>query len=147
MVNEILNELIKFISPVRYFFLHPLKNNYYWVDYNKLENSEKEKINYFSNYDSEGIFYLLKQMMSELEQISDKLDIPLLQTSEERIIQTLNSKKHIMSMLQDYKNNRSLEFSCMYDSFKLISDILGLDIPLIDNLNHLIRLKEKVSKI
>jgi len=55
MINEILNELIKYISPIRYFFLQPLKNNYYWVDYNKLENSEKEKINYFSNYDSEGM--------------------------------------------------------------------------------------------
>ena len=55
MASEILNELIKYISPIRYFFLKPLKNNYYWVDYYKLEKSEKEKINYFSNYSSEGM--------------------------------------------------------------------------------------------
>ena len=55
MINQILNQLIKYISPVRYFFLRPLKNNSYWVDYHKLENSEKKIIDYCTIYDSEGI--------------------------------------------------------------------------------------------
>ena len=50
MVNEILNDTIKFISPIKYYFLKPIKNNYYWVDYNKLKKFEKRKINHFSNY-------------------------------------------------------------------------------------------------
>lgn len=52
LIGVTFNELIKFINPTKYFFLQPIKNNYYWVDYNKLEQFEKETVKHFSNYSS-----------------------------------------------------------------------------------------------
>ena len=71
----------------------------------------------------------IRKIMIEGEQIPNILNIPISQSIEARIDQTLSSTKHTMSMLHDYRLGRPIELSHLWDSFDRVSDILGIDLP------------------
>lgn len=68
----------------------------------------------------------VRKIMEEGDQILRTLNIPIIQSVEDRITQTLSSSKHTMSMLHDYRTGHPIELSYHWDGFKKISDILGV---------------------
>jgi len=71
----------------------------------------------------------ISKIMLEGDQILQALNIPIIQSVESRITQTLSSTKHTMSMLHDFKNGRPVELKFLWDGFESISTILGIDMP------------------
>ena len=68
----------------------------------------------------------VRKIMEEGDQILRTLNIPIIQSVEDRITQTLSSSKHTMSMLHDYRTGHPIELSYHWDGFKKISEILGV---------------------
>ena len=68
--------------------------------------------------------------MSEFDAIITSLKIPLFQTIDERVNQTLKSTKHTMSMLTDYKRNKKVEINYSWKNLKLLLDLTGNKAPL-----------------
>ncbi len=57
------------------------------------------------------------KMLSEGDKILKKNDIKIYQSPESRVIQTLKSKKHTMSMLYAYQNKKEIELKVLWKSF------------------------------
>ncbi len=66
-------------------------------------------------------------IMNESEKILHKNNIRIYQSAENRIIQTLRSKTHTMSMLYSYLNNRKIEIYPLSESFLNYGKILNVD--------------------
>ena len=62
------------------------------------------------------IFHILK----EGDQLIKNLNIPINQSIQSRINQTLSSSEHTMSMLTDYRNKKKVEISFIWNSFTSI---------------------------
>lgn len=71
----------------------------------------------------------VSKIMLEGDLILDALNIPIIQSVQSRITQTLSSTKHTMSMLHDYKNGRPVELEYLWEGFVGISRILGIGMP------------------
>ena len=71
----------------------------------------------------------IAKIMLEGDQILLALNIPIIQSVQSRITQTLSSTKHTMSMLHDYKNGNPVELKYLWEGFDSISTILGIDMP------------------
>jgi len=71
----------------------------------------------------------IKKIMLEGDQILLSLNIPIIQSVNSRITQTLSSTKHTMSMLHDFKSGKPVELEYLWDGFEKISTILGIDMP------------------
>jgi len=69
------------------------------------------------------------KIMFEGDHILEALNIPIIQSIESRISQTLSSTKHTLSMLHDYQNGKPTELQYLWDGFDRISTILGIDMP------------------
>ena len=54
MTNKISNFLFSIIKPIWYLNLENDENQYYWVDYRKLNQNEKTIIDYCEAYESEN---------------------------------------------------------------------------------------------
>lgn len=72
----------------------------------------------------------LRSIMAELEQLSEKFALPLDQTADERIFQTLASRAHTMSMLHDLNQGNDLEAGPLFASFAAVAGLVGVSLPL-----------------
>jgi len=69
----------------------------------------------------------VRKIMLEGDQILDALNIPIVQSVEDRITQTLSSTEHTMSMLNDYKSGNQIELSYLWESFNSVCKIIGVE--------------------
>jgi ketopantoate reductase len=65
----------------------------------------------------------ITSILKEGDLFLKKFKIKILQTSKSRIIQTLKSSKHIMSMLNAKRQGKKNELSKLYRNFKLTEDL------------------------
>ena len=72
--------------------------------------------------------------MQEAEQIPHKIDLPIFQSIDDRISQTLSSTVHTMSMLGDYKIGKRPELDHLWESFKSLCKILDVKMDFTDSL-------------
>ena len=68
------------------------------------------------------------KIMIEGDEILRSLNIPIIQSVQSRIDQTLSSTKHTMSVLHAFQNKKPIELKHQWDSFSRISKVLGLDL-------------------
>lgn len=73
--------------------------------------------------------YSISKIMLEGDQILESLNIPIIQSVQSRISQTLSSTKHTMSMLYAYQSGKPIELKDQWDSFHRIAMIVGVDMP------------------
>ena len=107
--------------------ISPNVDNIYSEIYGKVINSfafnlialDTEFNNYQLKNDSNSI-NSIKRVMSEFDKIILSLKIPIFQTIEERIMQTLKSTKHTLSMLADYKLNKPVEINYSWKNLALL---------------------------
>lgn len=71
----------------------------------------------------------VKTIMLEGDQILELLGIPIIQSVESRINQTLSSTKHTMSMLHAFQNGKPIELGYQWGNFDKISKVLGIEMP------------------
>ncbi len=57
------------------------------------------------------------KILSEGDKILKKYNIKIYQSPKSRIVQTLKSKKHTMSMLHAYQNKKDIELKMLWESF------------------------------
>ncbi len=88
-----------------------------------------EHNNYEMNQDEE-CKDTIRRIMEEGDKILTALDLPVIQSIESRITQTLSSTKHTMSMLYDYLSGKPVELEYIWDGFEYILKQLDLDMPL-----------------
>jgi 2-dehydropantoate 2-reductase len=69
----------------------------------------------------------IRKIMTEGDQILEILGIPIIQSIEDRIRQTLSSTKHTMSMLNDYRNGQQVELDYLWEGFNSFCKILKTD--------------------
>ena len=86
-------------------------------------------------------------VMAELEQLAVLMELPLFQTAEERIEQTLASRAHTMSMLHDLQVGKELEAFDLFDSFEALSELTGVDLPLTRALVQLASVRKHVVQL
>lgn len=67
------------------------------------------------------------KILTEGDQILNSMNIPIIQSVEDRISQTLSSTKHTMSMLHDFKLGRTIELDFIWEGLNCVSKILGVD--------------------
>ena len=70
----------------------------------------------------------ISKIMIEGDEILRSLNIPIIQSVQSRIDQTLSSTKHTMSMLHAFQNKKPIELKHQWDSFSGISKVLGLEL-------------------
>jgi len=68
----------------------------------------------------------IRKIMQEADQILITMKLPILQTIDERITQTLSSTHHTMSMLHDYRVGKPIELGYIWDGFDPIAKALGI---------------------
>ena len=68
----------------------------------------------------------IRKIMEEADQILTVMNLPILQTIDERISQTLSSTHHTMSMLHDYRVGKPIELGYIWDGFEPIAKALGI---------------------
>jgi 2-dehydropantoate 2-reductase len=78
----------------------------------------------------------IKKIMAEGDQILEVLSLPVIQNIESRIVQTLSSSKHTMSMLHDYNNGKNIELPYIWSGFESIASILGINMNFSEALFH-----------
>ena len=78
----------------------------------------------------------IKKIMTEGDQILEILSLPVIQTIESRIVQTLSSSKHTMSMLHDYNNGKNIELPYIWSGFEVIANILGINMKFSEAIFH-----------
>lgn len=71
----------------------------------------------------------LRQVMAECEAIAGAFGIPILQSAEDRIRQTLSARMHTMSMLHDFRSGRKLELQPLWESVKDLAAVAGVGLP------------------
>lgn len=84
----------------------------------------KTKLTNYQISKSKKTIKLIKNVMNEFEIIIKKLDIPIFQSIDSRIKQTLLSKNHTMSMLNDYNSGRKVEIENCWDNLNLLNKLL-----------------------
>jgi 2-dehydropantoate 2-reductase len=126
-------------------FVNDIKGEIFMKSINSLSFNLIAVLTERCNGDMISLKHIFLDLMNELEQISRIEKLILSQSSEERIIQTLNSKFHEMSMLQDYLNDNDLECYSLYETIKNVADIHQIKLPLCDNYLSLIRVKDMTS--
>lgn len=112
--------------------ISPNVNNIYSEIYGKAINSfafnlvalDTEMNNYELKNSKKALETIIK-IMQEFDDAIISLKIPIFQTINERIDQTLKSTKHTMSMLMDYKRKKKVEIKHSWKSLKLLIDLTG----------------------
>ena len=77
---------------------------------------------------------LIKDIMNEFEIIIKRLKIPIYQTVDSRIKQTLLSKNHTMSMLNDYRLGKKVEIDNCWKNLNFLNIILHTNTELSKNI-------------
>lgn len=94
--------------------------------------------------DCDSSIETLRSIMAELEQLSTAMHLPLNQTADERIFQTLASRAHTMSMLHDLRQGKDLEAAALFESFQALAGLIGVSLPLTTALVQLVELRKAV---
>ena len=74
----------------------------------------------------------VSSILEEGDKILKINKIKIFQSPKSRIIQTLKSKNHTMSMLNAYKNNKEIELKFLWLSFKKLTSILKYKMNIAD---------------
>ena len=74
----------------------------------------------------------VSSILEEGDKILKINKIKIFQSPKSRIVQTLKSKNHTMSMLNAYKNNKEIELKFLWLSFKKLADILKYKMKIAD---------------
>ena len=61
----------------------------------------------------------IRKIMEEADQILIAMNLPILQTIDDRITQTLSSTHHTMSMLHGYRIGKPIEIGDIWDSLQI----------------------------
>ena len=85
----------------------------------------KTGFNNFQISKSKKTIKLIKDIINEFEIIVKRLNIPIYQTINSRIKQTLSSKNHTMSMLNDYNTGRKVEIVNCWNNLNLLNKALN----------------------
>jgi ketopantoate reductase len=85
----------------------------------------KTGFNNFQIGKSKKTIKLIKDIINEFEIIVKRLNIPIYQTINSRIKQTLSSKNHTMSMLNDYNTGRKVEIVNCWNNLNLLNKALN----------------------
>ena len=85
-------------------------------------------------------------MMYEFEYIVKRLNIPIYQTINSRIKQTLLSKNHTMSMLNDFNSGRKVEIVNCWNNLNLLNKVFGTKTKLSKKTYELVMKKIKDAK-
>ena len=96
-----------------------------------------------SNYELDKNHIAKKEIISILnegDQILKKNNIKIYQSPESRVIQTLKSKKHTMSMLYAYQNKKIIELKFLWKSFLNLKKFLKF------NMNNTERIYKHLAK-
>jgi 2-dehydropantoate 2-reductase len=88
----------------------------------------------------------IRKIMAEGDQILEVLSLPVIQDIESRIIQTLSSSKHTMSMLHDYNKGKNIELPYIWSGFESMSSLLGINMKFSEALFHKVMAKCNVSR-
>ena len=86
---------------------------------------------------------LIKNIMNEFETIVKRLNIPIYQTINSRIKQTLLSKNHTMSMLNDYNSGRKVEIMHCWNNLNLQNKAINTKTKLSERTYNLVIKKIK----
>ena len=81
--------------------------------------------------------------MNEFETIVKRLNIPIYQTINSRIKQTLLSKNHTMSMLNDYNSGRKIEIMNCWNNLNLLNKAINTKTKLSEKTYNLVIKKIK----
>ncbi len=76
----------------------------------------------------------ISNILVEGDMILKKNNIKIYQSPKSRIIQTLKSKKHTMSMLHSYENKKKIELKFLWKSFLNLQKFVKFDMSHTDNL-------------
>jgi 2-dehydropantoate 2-reductase len=140
-LRDIFNEVC--ISPI----VENIRSEIYIKSINSLAFNlaalDKEFNNLQLSQDQESVD-AIKTIMQEGERILNKMNLPIAQSIDDRIRQTLSSTKHTMSMLHDYQNGKEIELSYIWDGFEKISKILNLKMSFTQEICK--RVLKKVNK-
>jgi len=71
----------------------------------------------------------LRQVMVECEVMAHAMGIPILQSAEDRIRQTLSAHMHTMSMLHDLRSGKKLELRTLWESVCDLAEALDVKLP------------------
>ena len=102
------------------------------------------ELNNFDLKNNSDALNSIKNIMKEFDHIMTFLKIPLFQSIDERINQTLQSTKHTMSMLTDYKRNKKIEINYSWINLKLLLELTGKEAPYSYEIYE--RVLKKISK-
>ncbi len=121
--------------------MSPIVKNIYSEIYIKSINSFafnlialKTEFNNFQISKSKKTIKLIKEVINEFEIIVKRLKIPIYQTISSRINQTLLSKNHTMSMLNDYKIGKKPELNHLWESFESLCKIIDIHMDFTESL-------------
>ncbi len=89
---------------------------------------------------------LIKDIINEFEIIVKRLNIPIYQTINSRVKQTLSSKNHTMSMLNDYNSGRKVEIINCWNNLNLLNKKLNTKTKLSEKTYNLVIKKIKNGK-
>ena len=89
---------------------------------------------------------LITKIMYEFEYIVKRLNIPIYQTINSRIKQTLLSKNHTMSMLNDFNSGRKVEIVNCWNNLNLLNKAFGTETKLSKKTYYLVMKKIKNVK-
>ena len=84
--------------------------------------------------ESKNSIIAVKKILQEGDQIPTKLNLPISQSIDERIDQTLSSTIHTLSMLNDYNIGKRPELDHLWESFKNLSKILNIRMDFTESL-------------
>ena len=126
-VKNILSELyIKAINSFA-FNLLALKTEYN----NKMLKKDKRSI------------LAIKKIFEEFDKIINSISLPIIQSRTSRIMQTLSSTNHTLSMLTDYKNKKKVELIYLWKTFVLLSKLAKKNIVFTKNIYSMVLKKIK----
>jgi 2-dehydropantoate 2-reductase len=89
----------------------------------------------------------LREVMEECEGMAHAMGIPIHQSAEDRIQQTLSAHMHTMSMLHDLRSGKKLELRPLWESICDLAKATGVQLPLSTALVSCAFLREKAEII
>ena len=84
---------------------------------------------------------LIHAIMKEFDDIILELNLPIPQSINERIRQTLSSNRHTLSMLTDYKDGKKVELKYSWNTFNRLLNITNKRAPLTNKIYKLVKNK------
>ena len=83
----------------------------------------------------------IKNIFNEFDKIILSLKLPITQSKNSRIKQTLTSTSHTLSMLHDYKKGKKVEITHIWKTYKLLLSLSGGDINFSEKIYNKVKKK------